>query len=170
MANEVKYNANEVKVVEILAGAPEGLTVAEINAATGLNLTAGHITSMLRKHVIVATGEKRKVTKPGTKKVFEYSFVTDEVLNKEDGKPFNYTDGEKAILAAVKNADGAFTLDDLAVMLNKDKVASGSISGLVKKGNIAKSADKVERPATVSSEVNIYVIDKGIPEGATIVA
>lgn len=162
-AKPVTYNDNDRAIVNALKG-KEGLTLAEINEATGLTLVSGNIVSAMKKGLIAASGEK-EVERPVIRPVSTYSFVTDEVLMGANGKPFNYTDGEKVILGAAKNIDGEFTLSDLAAAMNLEKLSSGSINGLVKKGNIAKAGTR-DVESTAKSTVKVYSFVKDIPADA----
>lgn len=149
---EIVYTDNDRALVAALKGT-EGLTLAELNANGG-EFKPGHITSAMKKGLIAKIGE-REITRPTTREVSSYNFVTAEVLNNAEGKPFNYTDGEKAILAVIANIDNPFTLTDLAKAMGKAKMSSGSINGLVKKGNISKG-DMVEVPSVSKSTVGVY--------------
>lgn len=124
-----------------------------------LTIVSGNIVSAMSKGLIVKAGETEM---PCTVKreVFTYSFVTDEVLKNEDGKEFNYTAGEKEILAAAKENFGTekpFILTHLAAAMGKDKLSSGSINGLVKKGNFVKG-EKVQVYADSTRMVNVYAL------------
>ena len=125
-----------------------------------LTIVSGNIVSAMSKGLIVKAGETEM---PCTVKreVFTYSFVTDEVLKNEDGKEFNYTAGEKEILAAAKENFGTdgqpFILTHLAAAMGKDKLSSGSINGLVKKGNFVKG-EKVQVYADSTRVVNVYAL------------
>ena len=72
------------------------MTLTEINEATGLSLVSGNIVSAMKKGLIAASGEK-EVERPVIRPVSTYAFVTNEILMGANGKPFNYTDNEKAI-------------------------------------------------------------------------
>lgn len=160
-AKPVTYNDNDRAIVNALRGT-EGLTLAEINEATGLKLVSGNIVSAMKKGLIAASGE-REVERPVIRPVSTYRFVTDEVLMGGNGKPFNYTDGEKVILEAAKGIDGEFTLADLADAMKIEKLSSGSINGLVKKGNIAKAGTR-DVESSAKSTVKVYSFVRDIPE------
>ena len=162
MAKETKinYTANDRAIVDALKGAEGPMTLAQINAATGLSLVAGHIVSAMRKGLIAKDGEV-DVLKEGTRKVYTYNFVTADPVMREDGKPYNYTDGEKEILAAAASIDSPFTLEALSDKLGR-KVSSGSTNGLIKKGNLTKG-EQVSVPCTVKSTVSTYVFVADIP-------
>lgn len=162
MANKpINYTANDRAIVDALKNAPEGLTLAGLVAATGLELKPGNIVSAMRKGLIEAIGEV-EVLKDSTRKVSTYNFVTADVLTNE-GKPFNYTDGEKEVLTAAAGIDSPFTLAELATAMNLEKIGSGRINGLVRKGNITKG-EMVDVPCTVKSTVNVYGFVKDIPD------
>lgn len=173
MANKnIVYNANDRLIVSILKDAPDGLTLAEINERVpeGTVLKPGNITSAARKGLIAPIGE-REVSRMGKKTITFYGLVDAGVRTGEDGKAFNYTDSEKAILAAIAGMDNKdrFTLEDLAKAMDREKVYSGSINALVnKKGNLAK-VDTVEARVPVKGgSVNVYGFVADIPEGAEV--
>ena len=56
-AKQVTYNDNDRAIVNALKGT-EGLTLTEINEATGLSLVSGNIVSAMKKGLITASGEK----------------------------------------------------------------------------------------------------------------
>lgn len=164
MANKpVTYSERDVAIVNALKNAPEGLTLAGLCEATGMEIKPGHITGAKRKGLIETIGEV-EVIKEGKRKVSTYNFVTAEVLNKEDGKPHNYTDNEKAVLTVAAGIDSPFTLADLATAMGLDKLSSGRINGLVGKGNISKG-EMVEVPCSTKSSVNVYGFVADIPAG-----
>ena len=149
-------------VAALKSTAPEPLDMSMIaELIKPLTIVSGNIVSAMSKGLIVKAGETEM---PCTVKreVFTYSFVTDEVLKNEDGKEFNYTAGEKEILAAAKENFGGtehqpFILTHLAAAMGKDKLSSGSINGLVKKGNFVKG-EKVQVYADSTRMVNVYAL------------
>lgn len=148
-------------VAALKSTAPEPLDMSMIaELIKPLTIVSGNIVSAMSKGLIVKAGETEM---PCTVKreVFTYSFVTDEVLKNEDGKEFNYTAGEKEILAAAKENFGTdgqpFILTHLAAAMGKDKLSSGSINGLVKKGNFVKG-EKVQVYADSTRMVNVYAL------------
>jgi len=158
MVSKVTYSDNDRLIVNTLKGVEAGLTLAEINANANADIKPGTMTSAIKKGLIEKVGE-REVYKPYMKEVNTYTLVSKEVQVKEDGKSYNYSDGENEILNAF--ADGAYTLAELSEMVGRT-LTSGSINGLVKKGNIAK-ADPVEREATRKSTVAVYGFVSDIP-------
>ena len=167
MAKQTVFTQTDKAIVGVLKGAPDGLTIAELKEATGLDIKSGHVVGAIKKGLIEAIGE-REVFRPGTRKVATYVFVTADALNKEDGKAHNYTDNEKALLAVAKNLEGEFTLAELAEAMGKPKMTSGSINGLVKKGNIAKGENDRTIEVQVKSTVNVYGFVKDIPADAEV--
>lgn len=162
---QITYTENDRAIVNALKGAESPMTLAQINEATDFNLVqkhlvAGHLVSAMRKGLIAKAGEVA-VEKNGTRKVYTYNFVTADVMNKPDGKPFDYSDKEKEILAAAAKMDGAFTLTALSEMVGH-RVVSGSTNGLIKKGNLTRG-EQVEVPCKVKSTVATYVFVKDIP-------
>ena len=162
MAKQTVFTQTDKAIVGALKGAPDGLTIAELKEATGLDIKSGHVVGAIKKGLIEAIGE-REVFRPSTRKVAIYEFVTADVLSKQDGKAHNYTDNEKALLAVAKDLEGGFTLAELAEAMGKPKMTSGSINGLVKKGNITKSENDRTVKTQVKSAVNVYGFVKDIP-------
>ena len=117
MAKQTVFTQMDKAIVGVLKGAPDGLTIAELKEATGLDIKSGHVVGAIKKGLIEAIGE-REVFRPGTRKVATYVFVTADALNKEDGKAHNYTDNEKALLAVAKDIEGEFTLAELEEHVN----------------------------------------------------
>lgn len=167
MAKQTVFTKTDKAIVEVLKGAAEGLTLAELNQATGLEVKSGHLTGAIKKGLIEAIGE-REVFRAGKRKIATYSFVTADALSNAEGKAFNYTDNEKALLAVAATMEGDFTLAELAVAMNKERLTSGSINGLVKKGNIAKGAEDRTIEVQVKSSVNVYGFVKDLPADAEV--
>lgn len=164
MAKEKKivYTANDIAIVKALEAQPNQ-TLAQLNESTGLKLVAGHIVGAMRKGLIAPSGQV-EVNKPATRKVNTYTFVTADPIVRLDGKGdhYNYTDGEAEVLkAAASFGDNRFTLEELAGVMKLEKLSSGRINGLVKKGNIAKG-DQVELASIKVSTVNTYALCDGI--------
>lgn len=167
MAKQTVFTQTDKAIVSALKGAAEGLTLAELNQATGLEVKSGHLTGAIKKGLIEAIGE-REIFRSGKRKVATYAFVTADALSNAEGKAFNYTDNEKALLAVAATMEGDFTLAELAVAMNKERLTSGSINGLVKKGNIAKGAEDRTIEVQVKSSVNVYGFVKDLPADAEV--
>ena len=169
MANKITFTSIDKAIVDALRNAPDGLTLAEINAASGVEVKPGHIVSAAKpaKNLVEVIGSRIEY-RPAKSKVSTYKFVTANALVNADGKAFNYTDNEKALLAAASGVDGNFTLAELAVVMNKERLTSGSINGLVKKGNIVKTDLMREVERTSKKEVNVYGFVREIPADAEI--
>ena len=162
MAKEKKivYTANDIAIVKALEAQPNQ-TLAQLNESTGLKLVAGHIVGAMRKGLIAASGTV-EVNKPATRKVNTYTFVTADPIANPNGKGnYNYTDGEAEVLKAAATFEGRFTLEELADVMKLEKLSSGRINGLVKKGNIAKG-DQVELASIKVSTVNTYALCAGV--------
>ena len=163
MAKEKKivYTANDIAIVKALEAQPNQ-TLAQLNESTGLKLVAGHIVGAMRKGLIAASGTV-EVNKPATRKVNTYTFVTADPIANPNGKGnYNYTDGEAEVLkAAASFGANRFTLEELADVMKLEKLSSGRINGLVKKGNIAKG-DQVELASIKVSTVNTYTLCAGV--------
>lgn len=166
MEKKITVTISDKAIVKALRAAGKALTLAEMNAflaSDGIKLAPGHVVSAKGKGLIDTVGDTR-IEREGHRLVEQYSFVTDAELTNADGKPFNYTEGEKEILAVAKTIDGNFTLKQLAVAMGKDKLSSGSISGLVnKKGNIVKTGEKVSEPCLVPATVKLFDLNENSP-------
>lgn len=150
----VVFSERDIAIVNLLVNAPEGLTLAEISAAYGSPVLPGHIVSLMKKGVVAPIGEKQ-ISKMVNTKVSTYHFATAEPMKGENGKAFNYTDKEKALMPVLATMADSFTLADLGKALGVEKLSSGSINGLVKKGNIVKGEPVVVAKPRVTS-VNVY--------------
>lgn len=160
----VVFSERDVAIVNLLINAPEGgLTLAEISAEYNANkapiepvtpILPGHIVSLMKKGVVAPIGEKQ-ITKMVNTKVSTYHFATAELMTDKNGKAFNYTDKEKALMPVLAKMADSFTLADLGNALGVEKLSSGSINGLVKKGNIVKGESIVVAKPRVTS-VNVY--------------
>jgi hypothetical protein len=154
----VTFNDNDRAVASALADGSE-LTLAEINARTGLTLVPGHIVSMLKKHVIRVTGE-REVIKEAKGSVCTYSYAHSDLGSKKA-----FTEPENEVLGYASQMEGYFTLAELASAMGLEKLSSGRINGLVKNGNLVKGDSReVIRPS--KSVIKTYSIDQGIPSDA----
>ena len=167
MAKQTVFTQTDKAIVDALKGAADGLTLAELNEATGIEIKSGHVVGASKKGLIEVIGE-REVTRPAKRKVATYVFVTADALSNAEGKAFNYTDNEKALLASASGIEGEFTLAELAVAMNKERLTSGSINGLVKKGNIAKGENDRTVDTFAKSSVNVYGFVKDIPADAEV--
>lgn len=167
MAKQTVFTKMDQALVEALKNSENGLTLAELSTATGMDVKSGHVVGATKKGLIEVIGE-RDVERVGKRKVGTYVFVTADVLTGQDGKAFNYTDNEKALLAAAATVEGNFTLAELAVVMKKDKLTSGSINGLVKKGNIVKDAEDRTVEAISKKSVNVYGFVKDLPADAEV--
>ena len=156
MAKEkvINYTENDHAIVNALGNGD--LSLAELREATGLDLKPGHITSAMKKGLIVKTGE-REIMRPATREVSTYNYVDSDVHSNEKGKAFNYTDNEMRVLSAAASIDSPFTLAQLAAAMGVERLSSGSINGLVKKGNITKG-EPVEVESFAKSKVGVYGI------------
>lgn len=163
MSKQITYSDNDKLIVATLKENPDGLTLEQINEITGKEFKPGNMVATMKKNLIEIRGEV-EVEKPGHRKVCGYKFVTDEVLAGEDGKAYNYTDGEKKVLAAAKAIEGVFVLSDLAKPLGLEKVGSGRINGLVKKGNIEKQDEPILVDCMTKATHKVYGFKADIPE------
>lgn len=154
----VTYSDNDRAVAALLADGSE-MTLAEINAATGLKLVAGNIVSMIKKHVIRTVGE-REITRESKGHVGTYSYAHSDLGSKKQ-----FTEGESEVLAVASSIEGPFTLAELASAMKLEKIGSGRINGLVKNGNLVKGEDR-EVIRTSKGVNKTYGIDQGVPADA----
>lgn len=161
MAKERKitYSDNDRAIVTALKGAEGGLTLAEINERTGLNLVAGHIVSAMNKGLVEVIGE-RKVPKTVKRNVFTYRYENSNA--KPDGKPF--TENQDAVLKGAANFDGYFTAKELSDAMGI-KIAAAVINSLVKYGNLSKGGE-VEVTSAGEKTNKVYGFVTDIPEDA----
>lgn len=149
-------------VVKTLAESDKSLTLAEINAVSGVKVVAGNITSLIRQGIILNVGTT-SVAVPSKRKVNTYTLITaDPQTNPANGKICNYTDTEKAILAIIKDADAPMTLAQISEAMDRTLI-SGNINGLVTKGNVA-IAGEVEVPCMSKKKASQYVNNEGAVE------
>lgn len=158
----IKWNDAAKAVVKTLAESDKPLTLAEINAISGVKVVAGNITSLIRQGIILNVGTT-SVAVPAKRKVGTYAFITaDPQTNPANGKICNYTDTERAILATIKDADAPMTLAQISEAMGRTLI-SGNINGLVTKGNVAM-AGEVEVPCMSKKKVSQYVNNEGAVE------
>ena len=158
---QINYTEKDRALVAILKDR-EPMTLDEINAVAGspIAFVTGNVVSAMRKNLIAKVGE-REIVKDGKRKIGTYNFLTEDPLLNGD-KPYNYTDSEKEILRVAALFKGPFTIAELSEAVGR-KIYSGSISSLVKKGNLGKG-DQVEVATKVKSTVSVYAFVKDIPE------
>ena len=157
---KVTYSDNDRAIVNALRDS-EGLTLSELRDATGLDLKPGHVVSAIKKGLIASIGE-REIERPATREVSTYIYVNSDVAINAKGVACNYSEGETAVLKAASGMDGEFTLSELADAMGLEKLSSGSINGLVKKGNITKGGMR-EIETTSKSKVKVYGFVSEIP-------
>ena len=167
MAKQTVFTKTDKAIVDALKGAADGLTLAELVDVTGMEIKSGHLVGAIKKGLVEAIGEK-EILRPGKRKVATYHFETSEGLSNAEGKAFNYTDNEKTLLSVAATMEGDFTLAELAGAMGKERLTSGSINGLVKKGNISKGAEDRTIEVQVKSSVNVYGFVKDIPADAEV--
>jgi hypothetical protein len=157
---KVTYTDNDRAIVNALRDS-EGLTLAELRDITGIDLKPGHVVSAMKKGLIASIGE-REILRPATREVSTYVYVNSDIATNAKGVACNYSEGETAVLNAAAQMDGPFTLAELASAMGLEKLSSGSINGLVKKGNIAKG-DMREIETQSKSKVKVYGFVSEIP-------
>ena len=158
----IVWNDAAKAIVKTLAESDKPLTLAEINAISGVKVVAGNITSLIRQGVILNVGTT-SVAVPSKRKVNTYTLITAEPqTNPANGKICNYTDTEKAILATIKDADAPMTLAQIGEAMGRILI-SGNINGLVTKGNVGM-AGEVEVPCMSKKKASQYVNNDGAVE------
>ena len=158
----IVWNDAAKAIVKTLAESDKPLTLAEINAISGVKVVAGNITSLVRQGIILNVGTT-SVAVPAKRKVNTYAFITAEPqTNPANGKICNYTDTERAILATIKDADAPMTLAQISEAMGRALI-SGNINGLVTKGNVSMD-DEVEVPCMSKKKVSQYVNNEGAVE------
>ena len=158
----ITWNDAAKAIVKTLADSDKPLTLAEINAISGVEILPGNITGLVKKGVILNVG-KTVIATPSKRKVSTYAFVTAEPqTNPANGKICNYTETETAILATMKDADEPMTLAQISEAMGRALI-SGNINGLVTKGNVAV-AGEVEVPCMAKKKVSKYVNNEGAVE------
>lgn len=158
----IVWNDAAKAIVKTLAESDKPLTLAEINAVSGVEILPGNITGLIKKGVILNVG-KTDALVPSKRKVSLYAFVTAEPqTNPANGKICNYTETESAILATIKDADAPMTLAQISEAMGRTLI-SGNINGLVTKGNVS-IAGEVEVPCMSKKKVSKYVNNEGAVE------
>ena len=158
----IVWNDAAKAIVKTLADSDKPLTLAEINAISGVEILPGNITGLVKKGVILNVGKTDAVV-PSKRKVSLYAFVTAEPqTSPATGKICNYTETESAILATMKNANELMTLAQISEAMGRTLI-SGNINGLVTKGNVA-IAGEVEVPCMSKKKVSLYVNNEGAVE------
>lgn len=167
--NKITYTDTDRNIVRVLNTLKDtnpdkdAFTLAEVNEfvtnedANAKAIAPASMTSAFNKGLIGKTDEKLPITRKGTRKVFTYRLVTADAQTK-DGKALPYSDGEKAIIKALAEIEGFITLEDLASNMGVARILPGSVSGLIRKGNVEKCSedDKVEVEAVVKSSAFGY--------------
>jgi hypothetical protein len=163
--NKINYTEKDRLIVSILKESEVDLTLAQIIERAGMPIAPGTITAAINKGLVAKTGEV-DIERPSKRSVSTYSLVTDEVQMNAKGKPANYTDGEKAIMGVLKGAEAPMTLAEIAVALGVEKLTSGAINGLIKKGNVVKAGVR-EVPVMAKAKASVYEFVADIPETDT---
>ena len=168
MAKTKTFTQIDRAVVNALKENPNGLTIAQLCEITGVEVKPGHVVGAVKKNLIEVIGSC-EVMRPAKRNVSLYEVVSTAELTDANGKTFNYTDNEKALLAAAANINQPFALEDLAAAMGKERLTSGSINALVnKKGNIRKLDEMRVVPTFTKKEVNVYGFVSDIPADAEI--
>ena len=156
MAKESKFtpNDNDRLIVSALKGT-DGLTIAEVNEKLGSSLLPVHFNNAA-KGEFIAPLYKREIIKERPSQVGLYGYVNSDVATNDKGEPCNYSDAQNAILAAAAGIDGYFTLAQLAEVMGIEKVAPGSVTSLVNRGNLCKSDEKATVMRPVKSEATVW--------------
>ena len=159
-------NDNDRLIVSALRGT-DGLTIAEVNEKLGSALLPIHFnhakTGGLPIHFnhaktggfIEAVGQK-EIVKQRPSKVCVYYYINSDIATDAKGNPCNYSDSQNAILAAAAGMEGDFILSELADAMGIEKVAPGSVTSLVNRGNLGKREEKREVFHDATSTVTVW--------------
>lgn len=145
-------NDNDRLIVSALKGT-DGLTIAEVNEKLGSSLLPVHFNHAFTGGFIDKIGSK-EVIKVRPREVGLYAYSNSDIALDSKGNACTYSDSQMSILEAASKIDGEFTLSSLAEAMGVEKVAPGSVTALVKRGNLIKSENK----ATVTSESKSNVV------------
>ena len=133
-------NDNDRLIASALKGT-DGLTIAELNEKLGSSLLPIHFNHAKTGGFIDKVGEK-EIVKQRPSQVCVYYYIGDEIATDAKGNPCNYSDSQNAILAAARGMEGDFILSELADAMGIEKVAPGSVTSLVNRGNLGKREEK----------------------------
>lgn len=147
-------NDNDRLIVSALKGT-DGLTIAEVNEKLGSTLLPVHFNHAKTGGFIDKIGT-REVIKERPSQVGLYCYVNSDIAMDAKGNPCNYSDAQKAILEAAAKIEGYFTLAQLAEEMGIEKVAPGSVTSLVNRGNLNKSEEKATVMHATKSEVAVW--------------
>ncbi len=153
-------NENDRLIVSALKGT-DGLTIAEVNEKLGSSLLPVHFNHAVKGGYIEKIGS-REVIKARPREVGLYSYIDSHIASDAKGNPCTYSDAQKAILEAASGMDGEFTLAQLAEVMGIEKVAPGSVTSLVNRGNLAKSELKATVMSETKSEVAVWGFCKDV--------
>ncbi len=145
-------NDNDRLIVSALKGT-DGLTIAEVNEKLGSSLLPIHFNHAKTGGFIEAVGQK-EIIKQRPSQVCVYYYLNSDIATDAKGNPCNYSDSQNAILAAAAGMEGDFILSELADAMGIEKVAPGSVTSLVNRGNLGKREEKRtvfhDAPSTVT--------------------
>lgn len=158
----INYTDKHRLIVSILKNSENDLTLAEISELAGMPIAPGTMTSAVNYGLVAKSGEK-EVARVTKRLVAEYVLASADAKVNEKGKPFNYTDNEKKIIDVLGKAEAPMTLAEIAVALGVEKLTSGSINGLVKKGNVVKVGER-QVEAMGKAKVSVYEYVADVPE------
>lgn len=163
MASKINYTEKDKLIVSILKNSETDLTLAEISELAGIPIAPGTMTSLVNKKGLAAKAGEKTVERLTKRTVAEYVLASADAKLNEKGKPVNYTDNEKKIIDVLGKAEAPMTLAEIAVALGVEKLTSGSINGLVKKGNVAKAGDRTVE-VMGKAKVSTYEFVADVPE------
>jgi hypothetical protein len=133
-------NDNDRLIASALKGT-DGLTIAEVNEKLGSSLLPVHFNHAAKGGFIEKVGEK-EVMRQRPSPVCVYYYINSDIATDAKGNPCNYSDAQNAILAAARGMEGDFILSELADAMGIEKVAPGSVTSLVNRGNLGKREEK----------------------------
>lgn len=161
----INFSAADKAVVAYLETLGEkGATLAEINKACSLNLKPSNMTTLKHKGVITTKPEKLAVETPAKRKVSLYHFAR----SKDDALAIAKTDTERNLIIdgnsfGLRKDGVSFTLNDFNTT-TKGNAKSGSFTGLVKKGILAKEDAPALVDGFAKKLVSVYVFVKRIED------
>jgi hypothetical protein len=165
MSNKINYTEMDKVIVSTLKTSETPLALCEISEAAGVEIKPGHITSAVKKGLVVKSDEPRIVDKPTKKTACTYMAgkTIEEVL--AANPKTNFTDNEKALATAVfgYSDNTARTASMISEDAGLDKpFASGVFTSLVKKGVLVKG-DEVSFTVKVPTKANAYTVAATLP-------
>ena len=154
--SEIKVNEKIIAIVDALRAIGKPVTLNELNELVGFKVAIGTLRTAINNGFVKVSDEKGISPSINKRPVNVYEFVTDEVGKTGKGKEKTYSESEKEILAAFKNAGKPMTLAEVSEVLGR-KLVAGSVSGITGAGNI-RVIGKVMNVTEYTNKVNKYEV------------